>query len=212
MAQIIKSQNELNPCYGLIAKSLGFETIAEQRMAIQHYAAKNDLLICDYLEFEPTLNTSVEMLLKSASSLGSVTFIVNRLSLLPSSINSLERLLSFCSKLTAYGSTFVSIQDQLDTDQNAQVFISSLDKAWPEFKRSRKSANAKASMAKAKNRNSVLGRKKIRNDALIYELHNQGLTIREIALKIGLSRAAVHQSLKSSSSFDRKQERLTPEV
>lgn len=64
--------------------------------------------------------------------------------------------------------------------------------------RKRRSAaeNAHASRAKAKANGTKMGRPKIRDDKLIRELRRQGHTIREIALIVGVSTAAVQRGLK----------------
>lgn len=59
-----------------------------------------------------------------------------------------------------------------------------------------KKENALASIEKAK-ANRTMGRKKIRNDKQINELRARGLTIRQIALKIGLSTTAVQRGLRT---------------
>ena len=68
-----------------------------------------------------------------------------------------------------------------------------------EYKR-RKSANALSSVAKAKANGTKLGRKKIRNDAQIEGLRKMGYSIRDIAVRVGVSSATVWKSLQKDRS------------
>jgi len=65
-------------------------------------------------------------------------------------------------------------------------------------KQKRKIDNARASVAKAKANGNRLGRRKIRDDNQIRALRREGLSIRDIAAKIGLSTAAVQNGLKGA--------------
>jgi hypothetical protein len=56
--------------------------------------------------------------------------------------------------------------------------------------------NAHASRRKAIAAGHKLGRKKVRDDAVIMKLRMEGLTIREIAARIGMSTMAVQRGLK----------------
>lgn len=67
----------------------------------------------------------------------------------------------------------------------------------PEEYRRRKILNAKRSRAKAKKNGTKLGRPKLRNDELIKKLRSDGLSIRAIALKVGLSTAAIQRGIRS---------------
>jgi len=63
--------------------------------------------------------------------------------------------------------------------------------------RSKKRENAKASIRKAKENGSRIGRNKIRNDENIAKLRKRGMTIRAIAKVEGVSTTAVQRALKS---------------
>lgn len=76
--------------------------------------------------------------------------------------------------------------------------LTAVEQVILEYKREKKVANALSTVAKAKERGSFLGRRKIRDDALIAKLRADGLTMRQIAQKSGVSTTAVQRSLAES--------------
>ena len=64
--------------------------------------------------------------------------------------------------------------------------------------RKSKSDNARNSFRKAKERGSILGRRKTRDDDIILKLRHQGFTFREICQKSGFSFGQVNRSIRAS--------------
>ncbi len=64
-----------------------------------------------------------------------------------------------------------------------------------EYKREKKQINALHSVQKAKENGNQVGRKKVRDDSLIWRLRKEGMTIRSIAKQTGVSSASVQRSL-----------------
>ncbi|MBC7456954.1 MAG: hypothetical protein H7235_01655 [Bdellovibrionaceae bacterium] len=192
MAQI----NKLSDCYGLISNALGFESIESQKLTINSFAENHGFKVVNFINMNDLSSPTLENFIKAIINKKPGVVICSELALLPSSIKSLESLLLVLSKLNTMKITFISVLDWIDTDNNTESFLANLYSAWINFKKSRKIANAKASSSKAKSRNHPLGRKKVRNDAEIRRLRKQGLTIREIAAKVGLSTTAVQKGLE----------------
>ncbi len=81
------------------------------------------------------------------------------------------------------------------TPEEADVAISLLKQAITVLNRQKKRANALASVRKAIERGSHLGRKRKRNDKAIWKLRDKGLSMRAIAKLEGVSTTAVQRSL-----------------
>lgn len=182
--------------FGLVSGYLGFESIELQKQRIVDFANRLDQGIESFLDLNQYNNKDIRALTQAIVDAGVSTAICSQLAALPFSISTLEDLLHFIAELNQAGVAFISVDERIDTDEGAEVFIRNLLAGWINFKKTRKVANARASSAKARMRNHRIGRKKIRNDVLIQQLRKQGFSIREIAFRTGVSTAAVQKSLK----------------
>lgn len=186
-------------CVALFSSRLGFESVESQKAALQDYAKKNNLKIVVFTDSENFKGLSISELRARLSRLQQDVVLCWRLDCFPATLSSFEEMTELISIFAHKNISFVSIEDHLDTDLQASEFILSFHKAWQNFKKNRKITNAKASLQKAKSRNTIMnsGRKKIRNDEQIRELRKAGFSIREIAKKIQLSTTAVQRALKA---------------
>jgi|GEM_PF-5991134 len=103
----------------------------------------------------------------------------------------------FISNLKAGGIEFISITEGISTEDEVGTFLEAITSGWKSARLSYKSENAKISHMKAKEKGIPLGRPKRRDDSKIAGLREQGLSIRDIAAKTGVSTAAVQRALKS---------------
>ncbi len=78
--------------------------------------------------------------------------------------------------------------------------VDAIEQVLIEYKREKKVAEALASVKKAKERGSFLGRNKKRDDDLIWDLYGKGLTVRAIAKQAGVSATVVQRSLTSAKA------------
>lgn len=212
MAQVGVIKNIGYSCTAIFSSRIGFEDSKRQKQDIQSFARSKGLKIESYIDSASYDSISVEQIAERFEKIQQQLVLTWRLDCLPSSVEDMDDLFEILSALGRKDISFLSIQDNLDTDSSVQVFSVSLHKAWLNFKRNRKITNGRASLAKAKDRMHKTGRKKIRDDIYIQKLRRDGLTIREIASKIGLSTTAVQRSLKTFKETPENQNRLQPLV
>lgn len=111
---------------------------------------------------------------------------------------SLRDLLDTLNLLNELGITFVSIRDQFDGSTSSGRLMLSVVGAVAEFEASLIRERTKLAMDSARRRGIHCGRPRVRDDAQIRRLRAQGLTVREIAKRIGLSTGPVMRALKAA--------------
>lgn len=212
MAQIDNMEDSRFSCLAIFSSRIGFENSKQQKQDIQSFAKSHGIKIDTYIDSRSYDSLSVDQIAERFGKIQQQLVLTWRLDCLPNSITNMEDLFEVLSALGKKDISFLSIQDNLDTDSSVQIFSVSLHRAWLDFKRNRKITNGRASLAKAKDRQHQTGRKKVRDDSFIHQLRQNGLTIREIASKIGLSTTAVQRSLKTFKETPEVQNRLQPLV
>lgn len=208
----MKNEDNRFSCLAIFSSRIGFENSKQQKQDIQSFARLHGIKIDSYVDSRSYDSLTVNQIAERFGKIQQQLVLTWRLDCLPNSITNMEDLFEVFSALGKRGITFLSIEDNLDTDSSAQAFSIELQKAWLEFKRNRKITNGRASLVKAKDRQHKTGRKKVRDDLFIHQLRKDGLTIREIASKIGLSTTAVQRSLKTFKETPEMQNRLQPLV
>lgn len=192
-------ENNFN-CIAIYSNKIGFDDSSVQKQELQEFAKQNGLKIQSYVDASKFENRSAEQVCLSLAKAKQAAVLVWRLDCLPKAISTMDDLAQLLAELARAKISFNSVVDELSTNTSASDFLESLFKSWQTFKKNRKITNARASSikVKAKNVKFKTGRPKIRNDKEIHKLRVAGYSIREIALKIGLSTTAVQRSLKGS--------------
>jgi DNA invertase Pin-like site-specific DNA recombinase len=117
---------------------------------------------------------------------------------------SLKDLVTHLQELTELGVAFVSLKDQLDLGTSMGRLMLHIVGAFSEFEASiikeRVTAGVRAKIA----RTGRWGRHRIRDDQAVHALRKKGLSVREIAKKLGVSPTSVMRSIKGVPFTSRK--------
>ncbi len=108
---------------------------------------------------------------------------------------SLKDLLSLLETLQDCRVDFISMKDQIDLSTPAGRLMAHLIGAFAEFEASLIRERVRAGLANAKKKGRKLGRRKERDDEAIRQLRSVGLSIRQIATKLGIAKGSVQKSL-----------------
>jgi DNA invertase Pin-like site-specific DNA recombinase len=108
---------------------------------------------------------------------------------------SLKHLVVTLDELQALGIQFVAIQDTVDfTTPSGRLLIQILG-SLAEFEKALLRERTMLGLDHARRSGKHLGRPKLRNDAEILRLREQGLSYTQIQKKLGISRPAVYRAL-----------------
>jgi len=110
---------------------------------------------------------------------------------------SLKGLILTLQEFQELGVAFISLRDNLDLTTATGRLMAHILGAFGEFEASVIRERVVAGLANAKARGRVLGRPRRRDDEKIGVLRSQGLSIRQIARQLGISKGAVQRSLTS---------------
>ncbi len=108
---------------------------------------------------------------------------------------SLKDLLSLLETLQDCRVDFISMKDHIDLTTPAGRLMAHLIGAFAEFEASLIRERVRAGLANAKKKGRKLGRRKERDDEAIRQLRSVGLSIRQIATKLGIAKGSVQKSL-----------------
>jgi DNA invertase Pin-like site-specific DNA recombinase len=114
---------------------------------------------------------------------------------------SLSQLIANIQLLDSYGVRFVCVTQGIDTDQNNPIsrLMLHIFGAFAEFERAIIAERVRSGMAQAKREGSHCGRPTAiwrRDEA--FELRAQGLSLRQIAAKLGRPETSIRRALKSA--------------
>lgn len=111
---------------------------------------------------------------------------------------SLKDLINILEELNSLKIDFVSYDNQIDTTTPAGKLLFSMIGGFAEFERDLMSERVKAGLRNARNKGKVLGRPPIPSliSDEIKKLKKQGLSLREISEKTGISHMSVSNKLK----------------
>ena len=109
---------------------------------------------------------------------------------------SLKDLILTLQELTELGVTFVSLKDQLDLGSSAGRLMLHIIGAFAEFEASIIQERVRAGVRTKIARTGKWGPARMRDDDAILVLRKAGLSVREIAKRLGVSPTSVMRSLK----------------
>lgn len=109
---------------------------------------------------------------------------------------SLKELVNMISELNEFGVEFCSLKDALDLSTSQGRLMFHMIGAFSQFESDLIRMRVKAGLEHARSKGKTLGRPKRRDDERIVRLRKKGLSIKAIALKIGMSKKTVQNSLR----------------
>ncbi len=95
---------------------------------------------------------------------------------------------------------FVSLKDQIDMTTASGRLMTHLIAAFAEFEGSLIRDRVRAGLALAKQKGTRLGRPIMIDAQEVMRLHEQGLSLKQIAASVGASKAGVHKTLAKITS------------
>jgi DNA invertase Pin-like site-specific DNA recombinase len=193
--------NEINDGHvlGIFRSSIGFTSVADQKLEIDNFANSKNLLVRDFFDLKSNDHEDVGRFASAIIQRGAHTIVLWRIDCLPRHLADMESIVLLFQELISANIKIMSVVDGIDSSLTADVFISKLGFAWLAAKQNRKRENARASIQKARSKNHCFGRRKVRNDLQIRQLRSNGLSIRAIAKEVGVSTTAVQRALVSST-------------
>lgn len=108
---------------------------------------------------------------------------------------SLHDLLSTLEEFQSLGVEFISIKDQIDMTTPAGRLLTHLLAAFAEFEVSLIRERVRAGLRMARSKGVRLGRPKRISDEQVVALRSQGLTLSQIAKRLGVSKSGVSKTL-----------------
>ncbi len=112
---------------------------------------------------------------------------------------SLRDMVTTLHELGDLGIEFVALRDQVDLTTASGRLMTHMLSAFAEFEASLIRGRVVAGLESARRRGQRLGRPRLRDDDKIRSLRHQGLSERQIAIRLGISRGAVQRSLRVDS-------------
>lgn len=109
---------------------------------------------------------------------------------------SLKDMVTTLAELNELGIEFISLRDQIDLSTGAGRLLVHLISAFAEFEASLIKERVRAGLTNAKKKGVKLGRPAKANPEDVNLLRNEGLSIGQIAKKLGLSKGCVHKTLQ----------------
>ncbi len=114
---------------------------------------------------------------------------------------SVSHLVNSIAELDAAGVRFISLRDNLDFSTPAGRLQFHMLAAFAEFERALIAERVKAGIARRKSKGLPVGRqRKVFDRERVSELRASGLSIREIASRMGLRRGLVHKTLHAEAA------------
>jgi len=110
---------------------------------------------------------------------------------------SLKHLVGCLEEWRELGVSLVSLKESLDLTTASGRLLMHVIGAMAEFERELIRERVVAGLAAARKQGRVGGRKKVRDDEAIRKLRTQGLSIRQIAKQLGVSKGSVQAALES---------------
>jgi DNA invertase Pin-like site-specific DNA recombinase len=180
-------------------RAIASGTIEPQLSVIKRFALESDIQISKVFVDSSADDdrTGLEEALEWVRQGNASELLVWRLDQIDSKFSDLESFLSFVNELTALDVTFVSVLDQLDSSERAAKFVASLIPALKPFKSRLKGERVHRSLNTAKLEGRKIGRPKLRDDAKILLMREEGHSIRQIAAALGVSPWAVQTAIKT---------------
>lgn len=188
-------------CIGFYRSGANYQSSQIQIDSIERAVKANNLLLIRVRDLSIGEFKNTEAILNELARSKVDCLVIWRLDCLSPFLRSFEEVVDFIVQLSRLNIAVLSVEDKIDSDDEASIFLINLQSAWAELKKNRKIENARNSAIKAQASGNIhkSGRKKKRNDVLIQELRDKGYSIRKIAHEIGFSTTAVQRSLKNAN-------------
>ncbi len=183
-------------CFGLYRSGDGFQSAEDQINSIEKAAIKLNLELSRVQDLTLGNYKRLDDLVNGIKQMNVDCLIVWRLDCLAPLFKDFESVVKFIVQLSDFNISFISVEDDFDSDEPAAHVLSNLHNAWIELKRNRKIENARRSSLKSQASGNKTGPNRRRDDKKILQLHNEGLSIRKIAKETNFSPALIHQVLK----------------
>jgi DNA invertase Pin-like site-specific DNA recombinase len=193
MANIIESKKN---CILLGRAAKGYLDLPAQLDKLKSFATRNGYQVQDVVVLDEREQVSEPNIMRACREKNASNILCWRMDCLGPSFKDFYTLCNFLGNLTQHGLRIKFVADEVDTSSAPPDFLAKLTGAWKNLKAARRAENARASLIKAKERGSKLGRRKTRDDERVIEARLKGATIREIAAKFGISTTAVQRSIR----------------
>ncbi len=108
---------------------------------------------------------------------------------------SLREIVLMLQDLTDFGVEFCSLKDSLDLSTSQGRLMMHIIAAFAQFEADVIRTRVKAGLDHAKARGVRLGRPQVRNNEAVHKLRAEGLSLREIAAKLNVSKGTVQNAL-----------------
>jgi DNA invertase Pin-like site-specific DNA recombinase len=125
---------------------------------------------------------------------------------------SLRHLVVTLEELESLGVTFVAVRDNVDWSTPAGRFFIQILGSLAEFEKSIIRERIMAGIKHARNKGKRLGRPRLHREHEILRLRGQGLSHRQIARRLGVSKGLVYRVLKDQGSAQKTSSEPPPEV
>lgn len=112
---------------------------------------------------------------------------------------SLKHLLQTLDELNQLGVEFISIKDQFDCTTSSGKLMLQLLGAFSEFEAALLRERVRSGLSAARRRGKRLGRPPEINPEQVIALRKDGLSLSQIAKRLGISKSAVHKTLKKAA-------------
>jgi DNA invertase Pin-like site-specific DNA recombinase len=167
----------------------------QERMIRRALTSTRATMVPVFIEFDAI--TDADALLRLAADNQANLVATFRLLSIRSLASNFVELCEFISDLKRSDVDFVSIEEGINTEAAFGKVLEKLVLGWRLSREKYRHENPKVSQMKARLKGTALGRPKRRDDEEIGILRGQGMSIRSIAAKTGVSTAAVQRALKS---------------
>lgn len=111
---------------------------------------------------------------------------------------SLKDLVVTLQEFQDLGVEFISLKDNIDLTTASGRLLMQIIGAMAEFEAALIRERVRAGLNAAKAQGKRLGRPRSRNDAIILSLHSNGLTVKDIARQLGISRASTYRAFSKT--------------
>jgi DNA invertase Pin-like site-specific DNA recombinase len=109
---------------------------------------------------------------------------------------SLKEVVNTLNDLTERGVVFISLKDGINLESSTGRLMAGLMGCFAQFELEVIRERVRAGLENARRKGRIGGRRTRIDSALVLQLRQQGLTLQEIALRVGATRSAVSKTLK----------------
>ncbi|MFV8256653.1 recombinase family protein [Bdellovibrio bacteriovorus] len=178
-------------------RSFKWESQSEIGQKVISWAQSESFESVDILSDERSSESeSYNFLMNNLSNWSSGTFVIPSLCHLEEVVHDLDSFLSLFQLFHLNNIHFVSLDDDLNSNEPADIFMSNLFAATVRARAALKSSRIRHAQLEAKKSGYQVGAVKKRDDEQIIKLRAEGLTIKQIAERLGISTWPVQEALR----------------